>query len=125
LSGVTFLGARIGRSRERRASRRFEIVGELWTALEWRESWALRNIGRGGALVESRHPLPLESLHAVSLSPSPGTPIRARVRHLTRVAGDDAARPYLIGFEFLDRNDDAADQMDALAVAVVAGPSES
>jgi hypothetical protein len=125
LSDVHFLVVPSEQPRDRRSSRRFEIVGELWTAVEWPASWSLRNIGRGGALVESCHPLPLESLHAVSLSPAPGVAIRARVRHLTRAAGRDESRPYLIGFEFLDRADSPADQMDALKIAVVAGPPES
>jgi PilZ domain-containing protein len=109
------------RLRERRSARRFEIVGQLWGTLEWSERWPLRNIGHGGMLVEGRRPLPIDELHGLSLSPSsPTAAIRARVCHSSRVEGDEAARPYLIGFEFVDLERDGADQIDALIAAVAA-----
>jgi PilZ domain-containing protein len=109
---------RTRRSRERRSARRFEIVGQLWGTLEWSETWPVRNVGQGGLLVEGRRPLPLDEVHGLSLSPSStGGAIRARVCHSSRAEGDDAARPYLIGFEFVGLEGDGADQLDALLAA--------
>lgn len=114
------------RTRERRTARRFEIVGQLWGTLEWSEAWPLINIGRGGALVEGRRPLPVESLHALSLSPSwPGTPIRARVCHASRAEGNGESRPYLIGFEFLAAEPDSVEEIDALLAEVAAESREA
>jgi hypothetical protein len=42
---------------DRRGRARFEIVGRLIGSLETRERWAIRNMGEGGALVESTVPL--------------------------------------------------------------------
>ena len=114
------------RLKERRSARRFEIMGHLWGTLEWSEAWPLFNIGRGGALVEGRRPLPIESLHGLSLSPSsPRHAIRARVCHLSRAEGVDASRPYLIGFEFLTVEPDGIDQIDALLAEVAAESRQS
>jgi hypothetical protein len=114
------------RARERRISRRFEIVGQLWGTLEWSEPWPLRNIGRGGALVEGPRPLALESTYGISLSPTtPANAIRARVCHLSRVDGDHASNPYLIGFEFLPSDERGEEQIETLLAELTAVTGES
>jgi hypothetical protein len=101
-------------------------VGELWGTLEWQDSWPLRNISPGGAMVESRRPLPLESLHAFSLSPSARmNAIHARVRHLTCLEPDHPQDGYLIGFEFVEFEYDAEADVAALLRAIALAPRQS
>jgi hypothetical protein len=47
---------------DRRTRPRFEVVGQLWADFETLEPLTLRDVGRGGALVASRLPLPPESI---------------------------------------------------------------
>jgi hypothetical protein len=86
---------------DRRAKARFEIVGELWGNIETSMSLVVRNIGDGGALLESPVALEPGSLHWVSaLIDGDPQPVRFRVRHSTRTtAGADAN--YLLGVEFV------------------------
>jgi hypothetical protein len=87
------------RSGDRRKRPRFEIVGELRGSLDGLVL-PVRNLARGGALLESPLQLPPGSLQWVNVLVD-GQPQRMeiRVRHSTAVANDRA--PYLIGVEFV------------------------
>jgi hypothetical protein len=87
---------------DRRGKPRFEVVGELWGTLDTVVMLPLRNVGRGGALLESPIRLPLESTHRVTLRfEDMETDTRIRIRHLRQVPTARREERYLIGVEFL------------------------
>jgi hypothetical protein len=87
---------------DRRGRPRFEIVGELWGTLDTVIAMPLRNIGRGGALVESAVSLPALAVHHVAVNcEGEQTSASVRVRHVQSTIGVDGRDRYLIGFEFL------------------------
>ena len=103
---------------DRRGDLRFEIIGQLWGSLEALESLPLRNVGRGGALVESRLPLEPEAVHGVRLAyDARTTTIQTRVCHVTRIVNPSGAERYLIGLEFLELEAAALEQVDHLVAA--------
>jgi len=103
---------------DRRGDLRFEIIGQLWGSLETAEPLPLRNVGRGGALVESRLPLAPESVHDVRLAyDARTTTIQARVCHVTPIVSPSGTERYLIGLEFMEPERTALDQIDNLVMA--------
>jgi hypothetical protein len=89
------------RGSDRRGTPRFEIVGDLWGSIETRATLTVRNLGVGGALVES--PVPLEPGSMCWLTAEvDGQPelVQVRVRHAAR---GDGASPHLVGIEFVAR----------------------
>lgn len=104
---------------DRRNDLRFEIIGQLWGSLEVFERLPLRNLGRGGALVESSLPLSADTVHGVRLMLS-GQPsdIQVKVRHVTPLR-DGGADRYLIGLEFVDANAGILDQIDRIVAAAM------
>jgi hypothetical protein len=108
---------------DRRGDLRFEIIGQLWGSLETVERLPLRNVGRGGALVESRVPLSAQSVHGVRLllgeEPSD---VKVRVRHVTPVTTPAGDR-YLVGLEFVDLGLPALEQIDRLVASSLGQPA--
>jgi hypothetical protein len=108
---------------DRRSDLRFEIIGQLWGALEAVEQLPMRNLGRGGALVEARLPLPVQSVHGVRLMfADQATNVQAVVRHVTPI-DDQSSERYLIGLEFVEPGAVALEQIDRI-VAAVLGPTQ-
>ena len=88
---------------DRRARGRFEIVGTLSGTLETIQRLGLRNIGTGGALIESNVPLPVGSRLTGKLTVDGQTrEVKAEVRHGSghRIRG--AGERYLVGVEWVD-----------------------
>jgi len=108
---------------DRRSDLRFEIIGQLWGSLETVERLPLKNLGRGGALVESRLPLGAQSVHGVRLlfgdEPSD---VHVKVRHITPVSTPVGDR-YLIGLEFMDVGLPALEQIDRIMAASLGQPA--
>jgi len=102
---------------DRRGDLRFEIIGQLWGSLEAIERLPLKNLGRGGALVESRLPLGTQSVHGVRLllGDQPNE-VQVKVRHVTPVSTPAGDR-YLIGLEFMDPGLPALEQIDRILAA--------
>lgn len=95
-------GTRRKRLGDRRAKTRFEIVGQLWGALETVEPLALRDIGLGGALLETPLDLPLDSIQRVRLAQGDQvTEFQARVRHVTPVDPFAPGTRFYVGLEFV------------------------
>jgi hypothetical protein len=87
---------------DRRSRPRFEVVGELWGTLETVIAMPLRNVGRGGVLVQSTIALSPQSVHHVAVSCEGGqTPASVRVKHVRPMIGADGRDYFLIGLEFL------------------------
>jgi hypothetical protein len=103
---------------DRRSDLRFEIIGQLWGSLETVEPLPLRNVGRGGALVESRLPLAADTVHGIRLAYNARTStLQAKVRHVTPIVGPSGAERYLIGLEFVEPEETALEQIDTLVAA--------
>ncbi|MBA3884160.1 MAG: PilZ domain-containing protein [Acidobacteria bacterium] len=87
------------RGTDRRGKARFEIVGELWGSIEARSTLTIRNLGSGGALVESPAPLISGSMHWLTAEID-GEPqlVQVRVCHATR---DQHSSHYVAGIEFV------------------------
>ena len=86
---------------DRRGKPRFEIVGDLWGSLDTSTSLTLKNLGRGGALLDSPLPLAPDSVHWVTaLADGESHAVQLRVRHSTTTENGETPR-YLIGVEFL------------------------
>ena len=109
---------------DRRARPRFEVVGPLWGSLETVEPLPLRNVGQGGALLETRFSLPVDTVHRLRLAAEGETSDRqARVRHVsTSHASSD--RRYLIGLEFLPLPPGAADHVDRV-ISVISSNAQA
>jgi hypothetical protein len=87
---------------DRRVRPRFEIVGDLWGTFETVIGMPLRNVGRGGALVQSSVPLIPGAVHDVAVTcDGVHTPASVRVRHVRPMVSADGGDSYLIGVEFL------------------------
>jgi hypothetical protein len=87
------------RGGDRRGRVRFEIVGELWGSIEARPTLFVRNLGLGGALVESPVALAPGSMHWLTADVG-GEPqlLQVRVRH----AVPDGRSPACVaGVEFV------------------------
>jgi len=98
---------------DRRSRRRFEIVGQLWGALETVESLRMRNVSPGGTLLESRFALAVDSVHRVRLeTDGTGCDVQARVRHVEPIPGPTPR--YAVGLEFIAPADDALAHINAL-----------
>jgi hypothetical protein len=109
---------------DRRSDLRFEIIGQLWGSLETVEHLPLRNLARGGALVESRLPINPEMVRSVRLTIGDQvSDIQVRVRHVTTEKGEGGDR-FLVGLEFVAPSAAALDQIDRIVAArlAAAGP---
>ncbi len=109
---------------DRRGELRFEIIGHLWGSLESVEQLPLHDVGRGGALVESRRPLAQDSVHAMALrfGAEPLHDVRVRVRH---VRPSQSGEGYLVGLEFLDLDQAAVEQIDRYVGAAMSRSTPS
>ena len=87
---------------DRRGRPRFDIVGDLWGTLETVLRLPLRNVGPGGALIESSVALSPESVHRLMFRyDGQDASTQVRVRHVKPEFSIDGERTFLIGVEFL------------------------
>jgi PilZ domain len=99
---------------DRRAGMRFEIVGRLRGSLATLEPLKVRNIGRGGALIEAPWSLTHDSVHTVRLaSDEQLSMFQARVCHIK--PAEDMLGRFLIGLEFLGVDQPILDEIETLA----------
>ncbi len=109
---------------DRRVKPRFEFVGQLWGALETAEPLRLCNLGRGGALLEARFAMQVDTVHRLRIASGAGaSELQARVRHVT-VSPEEATPRYLIGLEFLALPPAAVEHIEQL-MAANAGPDDT
>ena len=88
---------------DRRVRGRFEIVGTLSGTLETIQRLGVRNVGAGGALVESMVPLPVGTRVAGRLSLDGQTrEVKAEVRHIGQHHARGGDGRYLVGIEWVD-----------------------
>lgn len=87
---------------DRRGRPRYDIVGELWGTLETVLKMPLRNVGPGGALIESHVALTPESVHRLTFTyDGHDASTQVRVRHVKPSITMEGQRTFLIGVEFV------------------------
>ncbi len=105
---------------DRRTALRFEIIGQLWGALDTFDRLPLRNLTRGGALVETPMPPDPDQIRSVRFGREGAShDIEVRVRHVTpsRTA---TGQHYLVGLQFLEPSALALEEIDRLVEARLA-----
>src|SRR6188508_2196513 len=103
---------------DRRAAVRFDLGGQVWGTVETKDPLTIRNIGRGGLLVESMRPLRVDSMHQMHLVlHADESIVQGKVRHVTGIRDALPRLRYLIGFEFVDVPAPTLDWIDQLVAA--------
>lgn len=98
---------------DRRAALRFDLGGQVWGTIETLDPLPLRNIGRGGLLVESSRPLRIDTLHRLHLVlQGYESIVEGRVRHVTGMYDGRAQVHYLIGFQFVEVDPATQERID-------------
>lgn len=93
---------------EKRDTERIEILGELPGEIMVFEPMAIKEISRGGAQIDLRFPLQLNSLHELRLSLGDRSIIvKGRVAHCRIVDVDQDVVTYRAGIEFIEPTDRA------------------
>jgi hypothetical protein len=99
---------------DRRGRGRFEIVGTLTGTLETLRRSAVRNLGSGGALVETSAPLAAGSRLNGRLSfRGRNRDVRGLVRHITTLRERENDLRYLVGIEWIDLGAEINDLVSA------------
>lgn len=112
------------RTGDRRSRPRFEIVGDLWGTIDTTASILVRNIGRGGALLDSPLPLIEGSVHwATAIADGQPHLVQIRVRHSSRASGAGAESRFSIGVEFLKLSPAVEEAIAQLLVTADGGVS--
>lgn len=105
---------------DRRAEMRFEIIGQLWGSLEAVHRLKLRNLARGGALVETATPPAPDQFRALRLGVNGAAhDIEVRVCHVTPRKTSEGDR-YFVGLEFIEPSAGALEGIDRLVEARLA-----
>jgi len=87
---------------DRRLRPRFDVVGQLAGTLDAAVSMSLRDVGRGGAQVESFVQLASGSLHRATFAcDGIEAAVQVCVRHVKPVVSSTGEQRYLIGLEFV------------------------
>jgi PilZ domain len=87
---------------DRRQKPRFDVVGQLAGTLDAAVSMSLRDVGRGGAQVESFVRLATGSQHRATFScDGIEAAVQVCVRHVKPVVSSAGEQRYLMGVEFM------------------------
>ena len=93
---------------EKRDTERIQILGDLPGEIMVFEPMAIREISHGGAQIDLRFPLQLNSLHEIRLSLGDRSIIvKGRVAHCRIVDVDQDVVIYRAGIEFIEPSDRA------------------
>ena len=88
---------------DRREQLRFELTGQLWASLDLTAPIVIRDLGIGGALVETTLPGNWSALRLAEVCLwQEGPTVSAVVRHITPVTGAPDEGRHLIGLEFMN-----------------------
>jgi len=99
----------MGSPEQKRDRERIEILGELHGEVMIFQPLSVKEISRGGCLVETAFPLHLNSLHDVRLTlGEQSIVVKARVAHCRISDVDQEVVTYRSGVEFIEMNDRVA-----------------
>ena len=91
---------------DKRDAERIEILGELHGEVMVFQPMTVKEIGRGGAQVETRFPLQLDSLHEFRLTLGDRSlVVKGRVAHCSISDVDQELVTYRSGIEFIEPSD--------------------
>jgi PilZ domain-containing protein len=94
------------RREDLREGERIQILGELHGEVMVFQPMAIKEISRGGAQVETKFPLQLDSLHELRLTLGDrSVVVKARVAHCSIVDVDQELVTYRSGVEFVEPSD--------------------
>ena len=101
---------------------RIQILGELRGEVMVFEPMAIKEIGRGGAQVETAFPLQLDSLHDFRLTLGDRSiVIKGRVAHCSISDVDQELVVYRSGIEFVEASDRVTDAISEFMDAIKSG----
>jgi c-di-GMP-binding flagellar brake protein YcgR len=107
---------------EKRDRERIEILGELHGEVMIFQPLSVKEISRGGCLVETAFPLHLNSLHDVRLTLGERSIVlKARVAHCRISDVEQEIVTYRSGVEFIEMNDRVREVIRAFIEAIKAG----
>ena len=107
---------------EKRDRERIEILGELHGEVMIFQPLSIKEISRGGCLVETAFPLHLNSLHDVRLTLGDRSVVlKGRVAHCRISDVDQEIVTYRSGVEFIEMNDRVRDVIKDFIEAIKAG----
>jgi len=93
----------MGRPEDKRDTERIEILGELKGEVTVFQPMAIREISRGGALIETDFPLQLDSLHEFRLTLGDrSVVVKGRVAHCSITDVEQELVLYKAGIEFIE-----------------------
>jgi len=93
----------MGRPEDKRDTERIEILGELKGEVTVFQPMAIREISRGGALIETGFPLQLDSLHEFRLTLGErSVVVKGRVAHCSITDVEQELVLYKAGIEFIE-----------------------
>src|SRR6266487_3056806 len=120
-SSVT-LAAQVSTADEKRDRERIEILGQLHGEVMIFQPLSIKEISRGGCLVETAFPLHLNSLHDVRLTlGDQSVVLKGRVAHCRISDVDQEIVTYRSGVEFIEMNDRVRDVIRNFIEAIKAG----
>jgi hypothetical protein len=112
----------VSSSDNKRDRERIEILGELHGEVMIFQPLSLKEISRGGCLVETAFPLHLNSLHDVRLTLGDRSVVlKGRVAHCRISDVDQEIVTYRSGIEFIEINDRISDVIRDFIEAIKAG----
>jgi hypothetical protein len=112
----------MGRPEDKRDTERIQILGELKGAVTILQPIAIKEISRGGALVESAFPLQLDSLHEFRLTLGDRSiVVKGRVAHCSITDVEHELVLYKAGVEFIEPSDHVSSVIHEFIDAVQAG----
>ena len=108
--------------RDKRDTKRVEILGELLGEVMVFEPMAIKEISRAGAQIETRFPFQLDSLHDFRLTLGDRSVIvKGRVAHCTISDVEHELVIYRSGIEFIEPSDRVADAISDFVNALKSG----
>ena len=115
-------GADKQRRDENRNTERIQILGELRGEVMVFEPMAIKEISRGGAQVETRFPLQLDSLHEFRLTLGDrSVVVKGRVAHCSITDVDQELVIYRSGIEFVEPPDRVYSVIAEFIEAIMSG----
>ncbi len=105
-----------------RKNERLEIFGEMLGEVMVYQPMAIREISRGGALIETSFPLQVDSLHELRLVLGElSIVVKGRIVHSRLCEVEEGSVAYKVGIEFVEPTEYVVDAIGQFMAAIVAG----
>jgi hypothetical protein len=105
-----------------RKNERLEIFGEMLGEVMVYQPMAIREISRGGALIETAFPLQVDSLHDLRLMLGDlSIVVKGRIAHSHICEVEEGGVLYRVGIEFVEPTEYVLDAIGQFMAAIIAG----